>query len=1005
MNKLTEQLNLNEINIVEYAYKRPQAWVLKRVPKLQQTEDLVKYVCSHDSLALKYVSRKLKTAELCYIAVSNDGSALEFVPKELKTNELCEIAVSQNGLSLNLVPQNFITKELCYKAVSNDGCALKYVPEELITNELCEIAVSQNGLFLSWVPQNFITKELCYKAVSNDGCALKFVPKELITNELCEIAVSQSGLFLSLVPKNFITKELCYKAVLNDGRALEYVPYKMRTSKISEKAVSHFSLLRKNNQYEYPIAFVPERYLTEELLTTAIKYCPLSLRDMPNTPNVRKNAKKIYNLAASLNGLTLRYIPTNYYSKSMITAALQNDPLSIQYVPDRFITQELVNTLFEQNYMTFLYFPQEYITLDMCLQLVKMKKISFNEAISEETTDIDLIPFDKFPEEMQSNPQVIDEIAKQYEIYTDNNNTYQIPNEIKSYFEEKDNLIVPIEPASKNSIAVTHKSDDMIVHNLTENGKTESIYYISDIHIEHQIFEEAAKIFKDEGKTSQIDFRNILLDILNKKINEMVAGKSGILLIGGDIADSLEMFKLFYSSIYHIWNGEIISVLGNHELWDGTTSTDWTNPEYKARPIEEIVNDYKDVTNGLFHINLLENEVLIKYRNVKYQTIPEETILNAKIEDLKEILKESTLIVLGGIGYSGLNKHYNSDSGLYRKAITSLNEDKRRTNQFYRIYEKLYQCAYDKQVIVLTHTPVHNWLKGNCNPNWIYVNGHTHQNTIINEKCGATILSDNQIGFKPIKWSLNSFTVNNLWYDPFESYSDGIHKITPDEYNTFNKGRGIPSNGCNYPGTLYALKREDLYMFVLDYNTNLYLMAGGSRRKLEYSIQYYYDNMLLYIQAISNDMGPYRQRLNYLSEEVKKIGGIGTIHGSIVDISFFSHIYVNPLDGKTTSYYAADTTSRIVYDSIKDLIETREPQLIKSFMLETNKHTLPWIDNLLMSQNDRSNSEHMTGTEMYDPSRIIRSLQYIWDKNVIRIWNDDILTLKEPENKTIKMLE
>lgn len=409
MNKLTEQLNLNEINIVEYAYKRPQAWVLKRVPKLQQTEDLVKYVCSHDSLALKYVSRKLKTAELCYIAVSNDGSALEFVPKELKTNELCEIAVSQNGLSLNLVPQNFITKELCYKAV------------------------------------------------------------------------------------------------LNDGRALEYVPYKMRTSKISEKAVSHFSLLRKNNQYEYPIAFVPERYLTEELLTTAIKYCPLSLRDMPNTPNVRKNAKKIYNLAASLNGLTLRYIPTNYYSKSMITAALQNDPLSIQYVPDRFITQELVNTLFEQNYMTFLYFPQEYITLDMCLQLVKMKKISFNEAISEETTDIDLIPFDKFPEEMQSNPQVIDEIAKQYEIYTDNNNTYQIPNEIKSYFEEKDNLIVPIEPASKNSIAVTHKSDDMIVHNLTENGKTESIYYISDIHIEHQIFEEAAKIFKDEGKTSQID--------------------------------------------------------------------------------------------------------------------------------------------------------------------------------------------------------------------------------------------------------------------------------------------------------------------------------------------------------------------------------------------------------------------------------------------------------------------------------------------------------------------
>lgn len=898
MNKLTEQLNLNELSTIEYAYKRPQAWVLKRVPKSQQTENLVKYVCSHDGLALEYVSRKLKTNELCYTAVSNNGRALKFVPEELITNQLCEIAVSQNGLSLSLVPEGFITKELCYKAVSNDGSAL------------------------------------------------------------------------------------------------EYVPYKMRTLKLSKKAVSHFSLPSEKDQYKYPIAFVPERYLTEELLTTAIKYCPLSLRDMPTTPNVRKNAKKIYNLAASLNGLTLRYIPANYYSKSMITAALQNDPRSIQYVPDRFITQELVNTLFEQNYMTFLYFTQEYITLDMCLQLVKMKKISFNEAISEETTDIDLIPFDKFPEEMQSNPQVIDEIAKQYEIYTDNNNTYQIPNEIKSYFEEKDNLIVPIEPASKNSIAVTHKSDDMIVHNLTENGKTESIYYISDIHIEHQIFEEAAKIFKDEGKTSQIDFRNILLDILNKKINEMVAGKSGILLIGGDIADSLEMFKLFYSSIYHIWNGEIISVLGNHELWDGTTSTDWTNPEYKARPIEEIVNDYKDVTNGLFRINLLENEVLIKYRNVKYQTIPEETILNAKIEDLKEILKESTLIVLGGIGYSGLNKHYNSDLGLYRKAITSLDEDKRRTNEFYKIYKKLYQCAYDKQVIVLTHTPVHNWLKGTCNPNWIYVNGHTHQNTIINEKCGATILSDNQIGFKPIKWSLNSFTVNNLWYDPFESYSDGIHKITPDEYNTFNKGRGIPSNGCNYPGTLYALKREDLYMFVLDYNTNLYLMAGGSRRKLEYSIQYYYDNMLLYRQVILNGMKPYRQILHYISEEVKKIGGSGTVHGCIVDISYFSHIYVNPNDGKITSYWAQDISSRIPYENIQKHIEQKEPQLLQGFKRELEKKSIPLIEQHMMSKNRKYElaviPQLFRGTEMYEPSRKMKAVQYVWEKNVIRIWNDDV---------------
>lgn len=31
-------------------------------------------------------------------------------------------------------------------------------------------------------------------------------------------------------------------------------------------------------------------------------------------------------------------------------------------------------------------------------------------------------------------------------------------------------------------------------------------------------------------------------------------------------------------------------------------------------------------------------------------------------------------------------------------------------------------------------------------------------------------------------------------------------------------------------------------------------------------------------------------------------------------------------------------------------------------------------------------------TDMYNPSRIMKSIQYIFDNNVIRIWNDDILT-------------
>jgi len=31
------------------------------------------------------------------------------------------------------------------------------------------------------------------------------------------------------------------------------------------------------------------------------------------------------------------------------------------------------------------------------------------------------------------------------------------------------------------------------------------------------------------------------------------------------------------------------------------------------------------------------------------------------------------------------------------------------------------------------------------------------------------------------------------------------------------------------------------------------------------------------------------------------------------------------------------------------------------------------------------------GTEMYNPSRIMRAVQYVWKQNVIRIWNDEVL--------------
>lgn len=71
------------------------------------------------------------------------------------------------------------------------------------------------------------------------------------------------------------------------------------------------------------------------------------------------------------------------------------------------------------------------------------------------------------------------------------------------------------------------------------------------------------------------------------------------------------------------------------------------------------------------------------------------------------------------------------------------------SNQFKKVYDKINRCAGDMQVIVITHTPIYDWANDPVNPNWVYINGHTHQNSLIRKQDGTTILSDNQVGYKP----------------------------------------------------------------------------------------------------------------------------------------------------------------------------------------------------------------------------------------------------------------
>ncbi|MBE6879345.1 MAG: DUF4116 domain-containing protein [Ruminococcaceae bacterium] len=925
------------------------------------------------------------------------------------------------------------------------------------------------GHRLKQVPKAQQTYELVKFVVSNDGNALKYASKKLITEELCRIAVQENGLALRYVPNSLMTSELCDLAISRNGLAFEYVPEKMRTSALAKKAVRYDCGIL--NYEKYPIAYVPTKKISASLLVESVKYSPHSLRDIPQKnmnqelvlEAVLKDGtalcyapkrivnKKIIDAALANNPFAIEFITKNRIKRDMCLECLEREPLTIRYIPYEFLDAEICETVFARNFLAFKYIPEEFKTIDMCLKVISEEcfQVSYRVFKAE-----DKVFFDDIPHNMRNEKRIIDAIVSKFdngaslllewneknreENVADSKDEKNEPLDkeievyIKAKYEEEiarrqerqnlspvgrkmyelsnldnEKLLVPLETKSVETLPACLENVK-IFHDLASGeNSAKTFYYVTDIHLEHQL----KNVVECAIKENKILVPEVI-EFLDSKIQEMIStakDNESTLLVGGDVAGCKELTILFYRLLKAHWKGNVVFILGNHELWDGKAGAVTTDG---VRSVDEIVNEYRERVNDrerhisewLTQTYMLENDVYIVYKNKSFngeRVIRENQILDASIEELSELFEKASTIILGGVGFSGLNPQYNAEMGLYRSTVASLEADRELSKRFYKIYDKMKQCAGNKQVIVLTHTPVFDWTNEPCNPNWIYVNGHTHHNQMEIEENGAAILSDNQIGYKPRKWKLNAFSSFG-WYDPFENYQDGIYKINSEQYKDFNIGRGISSKGCNYQGQIYMLKRDGLYMFLLDSMRSLCLLSGGQRKTLEeFNVKYYYDNMARYGQAVRDAIKPYQQFVEAISKEVKSFGGSGKIHGCIVDVSWFSHIYINPFDGKVTPYWALDICSRVVYDNLQLLLEAREPTLAENFMLEYNKQALPIIGTHIMNNSKQKGTEIATvprwvlGTEMYAPSRIMKSVQYIWSQNVIRVWNEDVLRPKE----------
>jgi calcineurin-like phosphoesterase family protein len=517
------------------------------------------------------------------------------------------------------------------------------------------------------------------------------------------------------------------------------------------------------------------------------------------------------------------------------------------------------------------------------------------------------------------------------------------------------------------------------------------MYYISDIHLNHKLLKKFPLYATD------LEVVTYIKQLIKKMINSATdRTNEDYLLIIGDISFNFEISVIFYTELAKYWNDcrKIIVVLGNHELWDfnkrGTSRS-------QAFTVDKIIEQYRNLFSRL-GICFLQNDLLLADGKI----VSEEQLKSIAPDELKYVCQHNPAIILGGIGFSGLCQEINATQGIYRNAITSFEEDIKQTKRFASIYDKVKAVLGGDRIIILTHTPKENWSNEDYYSGWIYVSGHTHRNDYC---CCAekTVYSDNQVGYHSASIGLKHFWLSTV-NDILRYYSDGIHVISRELYLDFNRSVGIFAT-YNRTGKIHMLKNKAVFCFIFEApkTGKMSLLSGGAIKKLEHKdINYYFEKMVLYSDAIKRLLCGYNQALKAIASSIKKIGGAGTIHGCIVDIDFWNHIYVNPHDGTITPYYAESIVCKYVYQTVGELLSAQRKDLYYNYkkLLGEENEGIKLLEGEAQAEN-LDKTRLILDTYMYRPSRIMKSLQYLTEVNVIRVWNDRIFDI----HSGVKLLE
>lgn len=500
-----------------------------------------------------------------------------------------------------------------------------------------------------------------------------------------------------------------------------------------------------------------------------------------------------------------------------------------------------------------------------------------------------------------------------------------------------------------------------------ESGEnaTGAIHYITDIHLPHKLMQKKPRSEADILYETRILTEQIALEAKR------------ILLIGGDVSDNYGLFRLFIKELRaslsrHYRKTEVYFVLGNHELWD-----------FYGLTLPEIYDKYETLIEK-YGMKLLKNGAVLIKRDGGRDYLTEEELLNGDANTLERKADEARIILYGGIGFAGCNNRQNADTGIYGPVIdrkTEIEESKKTET----IHRRLVELFGNRSVAICTHMPMECWSKDEHHKGFIYVSGHTHRN-IFYDDGEIRIYADNQSGYRYKPIHLKYFLAEGE-YDHFYNIADGIHPITAEDYRKFYRGKNIYIEYNRKGEQLYMLKKDGFYCFLAKNGKGkLFILNGGQKKALpENSAEYYFDHMDDVIATIKSPLATYTRFQKKVAKEIRRIGGDGTIHGCIVDIDFYNHVYVNPIDSTVTGYWASSIVYKVVYPNIPQLLEEKCPAIYKKCLAVTSDDA----KNMIITRNNKNELAKMPevylDTDMYRASREIKKMQRLHD-NILTTW-------------------